>query len=97
MGIYLFFNLYFWIMEKELQKIAKTSKEIAKIEIKTKMIDLLLEFKKLEQYEKQKSSNCDNLDHMILYHNGRSDAFQIAQLKIESFINYLTNEIKNGN
>ena len=84
-------------MEKELQKIAKTSKEIARIEIKTKMIDLLLEFKKLEQYEKQKSSNCDNLDHMIFYHNGRSDAFQIVQLKIESFINYLTHEIKNGN
>ena len=89
-------------MDDQLQYLTRQSKNVARLEIKNQLMDTLIELKKNEQYEYDKLSRC--VDEFKKYHQGRADAFRIAQLKMELIINQITTkmgdhntEIKNGN
>lgn len=75
-------------MQDELNIIIKDAKNLARLEIKNHIMDILIETKKNEQYEYDKMSRI--IGDMKQYHQGRADAFRIAQIKLESIINMIT-------
>lgn len=82
-------------MEDKINELIKSAKGMARMEIKNQLMETLIEFKKNEQYEYDKLSRC--VDEFKKYHQGRADAFRIAQLKMENIINQITTKISDHN